>query len=192
LCTNVVPLDVWLTPPATKERALYGVPHLPQGAPTSPALANLSAYRLDCRLAGLARATGSRYTRYADDLIFSGDEVFERQARRIQVQVCQIAMQEGFEVNTRKSRFMRQGVRQQLAGIVLNTHANYPRDEFDRLKAILHNSIRRGPDGQNREARADFRAHLAGRISYVAMLNPARGRRLRSLFDQVRWSAAPD
>lgn len=64
LCTNSAPLDVWDNccdlPDGRKRhlRWLYAQPHLPQGAPTSPALANLCAYRLDCRLAGLALASG--------------------------------------------------------------------------------------------------------------------------------------
>jgi hypothetical protein len=74
LCTNTVPDDVWGALPAEQRRREAGgvaarlrVPHLPQGAPTSPALANLCAYRLDCRLAGLARSAEADYTRYADD-----------------------------------------------------------------------------------------------------------------------------
>src|SRR5262249_3413465 len=110
LCTNVVPADVWRTPPGAQrppwaEQKRSRTPPRAQGAPTSPALANLCAYRLDRRLAGLAQRLGAAYTRYADDLAFSGDAELERTARRFQVQVCRIALEEGFEVHTRKSRF---------------------------------------------------------------------------------------
>jgi RNA-directed DNA polymerase len=87
----------------------------------------------------------------------------------------------------RKSRFMRQGVRQQLAGVVVNTRTNIRREDYDRLKAILTNCIRHGPASQNRDGHSDFQGHLAGRIAYVAMLNPERGRRLRGLFDRIAW-----
>jgi hypothetical protein len=147
----------------------------------------LCAYRLDCRLAGLARAAEATYTRYADDLAFSGGEQLERSARRFQIAVCRIALEEGFEVNTHKTRFMRQGVRQQLSGVVLNAHVNVRRDEYDRLKATLCNCVRHGPDTQNRLGRAEFRSHLAGRVVYVQMLNPSRGRRLRRLFELIEW-----
>jgi hypothetical protein len=194
VCTNVVPPDVLRAGPSAvakpmpwNREQLYRWPHLPQGAPTSPALANRCAYRLDCRLAGLARVVGARYTRYADDLGFSGDERLERCARRFQVQVCRIVLEEGFEVQTRKTRFMRQGVRQQLVGVVLNAHPNFRRDEYDRLKAILHNCVHHGAASQNRDNRPDFRAHLLGRIAYVALLNPTRGERLRRSFDRIVW-----
>jgi hypothetical protein len=178
LCTNVVPQEVLGTapvgqrPPMTaEEQTLYRIPHLPQGAPTSPALANLCAYRLDCRLHGLAQTLDAQYSRYADDLAFSGGENLERSARRFQVQVCRIALEEGFEIHTRKSRFMRQGVRQQLVGVVVNAHPNLRRKDYDILKAILYNCMRLGPVSQNRDGHADFRAHLLGRIAHLALLN---------------------
>ncbi|KAB1915652.1 hypothetical protein F8274_03065 [Micromonospora sp. AMSO31t] len=78
LCTTRTPHPVLRRAPtglphrATRLAAL-GTGHLPQGAPTSPALANLCAYRLDRRLTGLADAFETTYTRYADDLAFSGN-----------------------------------------------------------------------------------------------------------------------
>jgi hypothetical protein len=194
LCTNVVPEDMWQTAPgpeqpplSREEQTLFRSPHLAQGAPTSPALANLCAHRLDCRLHALAQSLKAVYTRYADDLAFSGGEELEWSARRFQVQVCRIALEEGFEVHTRKSRFMRQGVRQQLVGVVVNERPNLRRPEYDRLKAILHNCACRGPAAQNRDGHADFRSHLLGRIAHVTLLNPVRGQRLRNLFDRIRW-----
>ena len=62
-----------------------------------------------------------------------------------------------------------------------------PRDDYDRLKAILCNCVRHGPHEQNRAGVADFRAHLAGRVAHAARLNPERGRRLMRLFEQIAW-----
>jgi hypothetical protein len=198
LCTNSAPPDVLEgmsaagpAAPAEHMRRRLARAHLPQGAPTSPALANLCAYRLDCRLAGLARSLGASYTRYADDLVFSGAGELARDVRRFHVHACRVALEEGFEVNTRKSHFMRQGVRQQVVGVVLNVRPNVRRQEFDRLKAILTNCVRRGPQGENREGHADFRAHLAGRVAHVGMIHAGRGRRLRELFERICWTGTP-
>jgi len=168
-------------------RELYGWRHLPQGAPTSPALANLCAYRVDCRLSGLAKAAGAAYTRYADDLAFSGDEGFGRCVERFAVQAAAILMEEGFQVNHRKTRVMRRGVRQHLAGLVINEHMNLVREDFDRLKAILTNCVRHGAESQNREGHPAFRAHLEGRVGFVEMVNAAKGARLRRIFERVEW-----
>jgi hypothetical protein len=192
LGTTSTPADAWAAPdapadPDARARRLLREPHLPQGAPTSPALANLAAWHLDARLAALASAAGASYTRYADDLAFSGDADFARAVERFYVHACAVALEEGFEVNTRKTRLMRRGVRQRVAGVVVNAHPNVARDGFDALKATLHNCTRHGPASQNRDAHPDFRAHLAGRVAHVAMLNPARGRKLQALFDRIDW-----
>lgn len=194
LCTNTVPPEVWTDPHCLIQgpeiwrlRRLHRQPHLPQGAPTSPALGNLCAYRLDCRLQALATAVGASYTRYADDLAFSGDPTFARVVERFRIQVGAIALEEGFEVQHRKTRAMRQAVRQRVAGVVLNVRPNVPRPDYDRLKATLNNCVQRGPQSQNRDGHADFQAHLRGRIAHVMALNPERGGRLLALFEQIAW-----
>jgi hypothetical protein len=166
---------------------MYRRAHLPQGAPTSPALSNAMAYRLDCRLSGLARVAGAAYTRYADDLAFSGDEEFARGVERFALHAMAVAMDEGFTVHARKTRVQRQGVRQRLAGLVVNERLNVARDEFDRLKAVLTNCVRLGPASQNREGHAAFREHLRGRVGFVESVNPARGAKLRAIFERIVW-----
>jgi len=198
LCTNSVPLEVWnqsaglaLDPAGSslswQSRRFYRQPHLPQGAPTSPALANLAAYRLDARLTGLADSAQASYTRYADDLVFSGGEPLARSIGRFAIHVAAIALEEGFAVQHKKTRVMRQGVRQLAAGVVINQRINMRRHDHDRLKAILWNCVRYGPHGQNRTSLVDFRAHLAGCIAHAVRINPERGHKLLRLFERISW-----
>lgn len=170
------------------ERRRLATPHLPQGAPTSPALANLSAFRLDCRLAGLANAAGADYTRYADDLLFSGGEDFARQARRFETAVGAIILEEGFRPNHHKTRVLRQGQKQHAANLVLNEKPNIDRREFDRLKAILTNCVRHGPASQNRENHPEFAAHLEGKLAWVRFIHPGKEAKLQAMFERIDWS----
>jgi len=142
---------------------------------------------MDCRLSGLAKSVAAEYTRYADDLAFSGNQAFERLIERFSTHVAAILMEEGFTVHYRKTRIMRQGVRQHLVGLVANQHMNIMRPDYDRLKAILTNCIRLGPESQNREAHPRFRLNLEGRVGFVEMINPSRGKRLRNIFEQITW-----
>ena len=194
LCTTVTPSAVFQLLPASQRpdrrlQALYGVPHLPQGAPTSPALANLLAWTLDRRLHGLARTAGANYTRYADDLAFSGDTTFASGLERFRNTLETILHEEGFSLNTAKTRIMPRHARQCVTGIVVNDHCNIARTTFDTLKAILHNCAVNGPVAQNRAKVPDFRGHLAGRIAWVAQINPQRGAKLWSLFERIDWSS---
>lgn len=161
--------------------------HLPQGAPTSPALSNLAAFHLDRRLTALAAAHGATMTRYADDLAFSGDRAFERGLRFFRPQVEAIAHDEGFRINQRKTRVMPRDQRQLLCGLVVNDRANLPRAQADNLRATLFNAVRFGPHSQNRDGHPAFRAHLEGLVAWAGSINPARGRRLWALFDRIRW-----
>lgn len=193
LCTHALPQQVLQQAAACGialswvERQTYRTRHLPQGAPTSPALANLCAYGLDVRLSALAAKQGADYTRYADDIAFSGGGAFKSQAADISTFVAVVAQEEGFAVNFRKTRRMPTSQRQQLTGIILNKKPNVRRTDYDALKAILHNCRQGDPVSQNRSRHPDFRAHLLGKINYVKQINPQRGTKLLTLFSEITW-----
>lgn len=195
LCTTRTPRAVCsqgLGPPlgvATAEllRSKLTPRHLPQGAPTSPTLANLATFSLDARLRGLAKTFGATYTRYADDLLFSGSAEFARDAARCEVRVAAVLLECGLEAAHRKTKVMRAGASQRAAGLVMNVHPAIPRRDRELLEAILVNCVRRGVAGQNRGGHPDFRAHLRGRIAHVASVHPGLGMRLLGLFEQIVW-----
>ncbi|WP_286344832.1 reverse transcriptase family protein [Frondihabitans sucicola] len=194
VCTHAVPSAVLARMPdggtideRFRLRTSLSIPHLPQGAPTSPALANLSLNRLDRRLAGLAGSVDATYTRYADDLAFSGDAPLASRVRAVLRGVEAIVVDEGHRLNTAKTRVRRQGVRQTVTGIVVNGTTSPGRAEYDRLKAILHNCVARGPASQNREDHPEFRLHLLGRIAWFEQVHPERGAGLRAEFERIAW-----
>jgi hypothetical protein len=162
-------------------------PHLPQGAPSSPMLANLSAFSLDLRLSGLAHGLGARYSRYADDLVLSGPASLAGAAGRIAAWVGRIALEEGYALNHRKTRCATRAARQQVCGVVVNERPNLRRADFDRLRAVLHRCVLEGPASQNREGHADFRQHLLGRLQWAAQLNAGKARRLEALWERIDW-----
>lgn len=147
--------------------------HLPQGAPTSPALANLSAFNLDRRLTGLARRLDARYTRYADDMTFSGASHI---AATLREAVPEIVRDESFALNPHKTRAQPRSGCQSTTGLVVNEKINIRRAEYDLLKATIHHLSHAG-DPRRRDPM--FLSSLDGRITWVERINPARGHKLR-------------
>ena len=165
---------------------------LPQGAPTSPAIANLVCRRLDMRLAGLAEKAGARYTRYADDLTFSfasdpekagrdgdgdGDGDGDFNLGRFCWWVDQICQQEGFSENAGKRRILRSGNQQRVTGIVVNSGMTVPRKARRRFRAILANCRKHGVASQAR-GRDNFTDYLRGFAAYIKMVQPELGSKL--------------
>jgi len=193
LCTHQTPVHVLHDmPPGGAEddrawlRAGLRGRHLAQGAPTSPALANLACFTLDRRLAGLAATTGRTYTRYADDLSFSGAA---GRAGRLVSSVGSIVGDEGFRVHTTKTRVRSRGQRQVVTGLVVNDQVGVPREYHEQLRAVLHDAGRHGPAAANRLGHPDFRSYLEGRVGWVESVNPQRGRRLRAQLEAIVWPA---
>jgi len=162
---------------------------LPQGAPTSPSITNCLCMRLDCRLEGLAREIGWRYTRYADDLTFSVGPRGKRKKKegepagragvagvgRLLKAVERIVRAEGFAVHGGKTRVMRAGGRQRVTGLVVNAAqgkalARLPREQVRRLRAALCNREHGKP------GRGESLAQLRGWAAYLHMTDPERAR----------------
>jgi len=141
--------------------------HLPQGAPTSPALSNLVCRRLDARLAALAEKHGGQYTRYADDitLSFPGLGINKRlrpkpknqpplerppslsgvkrsrrpPSRALLTQIRGIIEDEGFQIQMKKKvRLQRPHQRQTATGLVVNQTVNLPRQTRRLIRAMRH------------------------------------------------------
>jgi retron-type reverse transcriptase len=159
---------------------------LPQGACTSPALSNLAARRLDSRLAGIAARLGWKYTRYADDMSFSTSGEPSAKVGYLLARLRHIARDEGFVVNEKKTRVLRQSVRQNVTGVVVNARPGAPRPLVRRLRAILHRAKFEGLAKQNRLGHPHFEAWVEGMVAYVSMLNPKQGGDLRAALDGVR------
>ncbi len=108
---------------------------LPQGAPTSPDLANLICKSLDEKLSEFCQARNWSYTRYCDDITVSGCGLLTR--KEIDT-ICDIISSEGFKVNDRKLRVARKTSQQTVTGLVVNERVNLPRRERRRVRAMIH------------------------------------------------------
>lgn len=153
--------------------------HLPQGAPTSPALANLCAFGLDLRLDGLAWRFGAHYSRYADDIVFSGPRELAARSRALHAWVDAIVQAEGFTLHPAKTRRMAAHRRQQVTGIVVNERPNLARDAYDRLRARLHACAAEGCD-------AATWTRLEGQVGWACQLvAPSRAQKLQRLLAAI-------
>lgn len=108
--------------------------HLPTGAPTSPALANLVLRSVDRALEVVSARHGIAYTRYADDLSFSGGD----NVPRILPFATRLLAELGYAIDEKKTNLFRRGRRQVVTGLVVNDKPNLPRRLRRRLRAAVH------------------------------------------------------
>jgi RNA-directed DNA polymerase len=144
---------------------------LPQGAPTSPALSNLFARRLDRKLGGLAKKIKARYTRYADDLTFSGSF---SPGKVIKV-VREVLAEEKLSLNEAKTRLMEPHQRQEVTGIVVNQRLRAARDLRRGLRQAIYYIETYGLGSHLehiREVRGRYIYHLLGLATFILYVDP--------------------
>lgn len=148
---------------------------LPQGAPTSPAITNIICRGLDARLTHTAGRLGFTYTRYADDMTFSGSAEAAANAGRLLRRVRYTADKEGFQVHPDKTRVLHRSRRQEVTGLVVNQRVNVSRKVLRNFRATLFQIDRDGPAGKHWGHSDDVIASIEGFANFVRMVDPEKG-----------------
>ncbi len=147
---------------------------LPQGAPTSPTLANLAAYKMDKILEGVSKKFKVVITRYADDITISSKvKLPKATVGRIITEVTQAARVINLTINTKKTKVRTAAARLQVTGVVVNSKPNIPQNDYRLMRAKVHNHV----TGKTVLAKEELES-LRGQIEWLRSINPARGQQL--------------
>lgn len=159
---------------------------LPQGSPASPALSNLVALRIDKRLGKLAESLGCDYSRYADDITFSGNKTINTILPLVEAILCE----EGFRTNKLKTRLQYRHQRQEVTGLIVNSKLSVS----PRLRKEINNAIyfisKYGLSDHMRHIECDksfYREHLYGIAYFIKMVDQNEGDKYIKSLDQIIW-----
>lgn len=164
--------------PVELDQQLYyvarGERHLPQGAPTSPAITNLICRGMDVRLDRIAKKLNFSYTRYADDITISSKNKDADVGRALR-QVQHVITDENFVVHPDKTRILRAGRRLEVTGLTVNEKLSVSRQELRKFRAVLFQIEKDGPTGKSWGRAANVIASIFGYANFVAMVDPVKG-----------------
>ncbi|MGD1715190.1 reverse transcriptase family protein [Dapis sp. BLCC M172] len=167
--------------------------HLPQGSPSSPAISNLLCRKLDSRLTEMAIKYGFNYTRYADDLTFSGSGESLKYISQILKNTRLIVRFQDFEINENKTIIMRKSRRQEVTGIVVNSELNISRETLKRFRATLYNLEKYGLENRHwgNSQGGDIIASIEGFANFVCMINPQKGAKFQQQVTRIKEKYRP-
>lgn len=147
---------------------------LPQGAPTSPALSNILMRDFDNKTAEYCKKNKVRYTRYADDLTFSGD--FE--VKSLYQQVKKNLNEINLRINTQKTKLMKQNNRQFVTGIVVNENLKVMKEYRKKIRQEIYFIEKFGINSHLEKINHSidvsyYLKSLKGRIEYCIFIDPS-------------------
>jgi RNA-directed DNA polymerase len=176
------------------ERKYLG--RLPQGAPSSPMLANLAMKGLDQVLTELGRSRGLVYTRYSDDITFSTTSVFTK-ARAFEVVEAAAALLKarGLYLNRAKTAIVHPGARRVVLGLLVNeADPRLSRAFRDRLRQHFYYlekyGIRKHMEARKFDSAGGLYRHLRGIIDYALMVDQPYAASLRERLEALPWSSS--
>ena len=152
---------------------------LPIGAPSSPALLNRVLVKTDEILTTQAEIRDCKYSRYADDLTFSGDENAVQLLGIAKSVLGKIDLQ----LDPLKTNIFRRGRRQICTGLVVNDKVNVPRAIRRRIRASVH-SFEIGKQ-LHWEGNPVGQSSLTGRLNFLKMVSPQHASVLIQRFDDA-------
>ncbi|KKM19622.1 hypothetical protein LCGC14_1653740 [marine sediment metagenome] len=164
--------------------------HLPQGAPTSPMLANLVCVELDKELKNIAINEGLHYTRYADDIALSGSIKDSNVTRSLISEISSVIGKHGYDVNHRKTKVAKNGSRKIITGLSVDgDKLRVPKKYKDEIRKDLYYIKKYGLEGHC--AKIEYKNYLTyimrlkGRIQYVLLIEHAVGEKLLCMFKEI-------
>ncbi len=159
---------------------------LPQGSPASPSISNHILLKLDKRLGKLAESVGADYSRYADDITFSG----KRGISTIIPLVEQIVEEEGFLVNENKTRLQYNNQRQEVTGLIVNNKISVSSKIENEIRNAIYFIKKYGIDDHMRHIgcnRSFYMEHLYGIAYFIHMVNENKGKNYIEQLDEIDW-----
>lgn len=154
--------------------------YLPQGAPSSPYISNIICSNLDKRLNNLSKTIDGDYTRYADDITISTDDVrINKYIKTIE----KIITEEGFRINYKKLRLLSSNTKQLVTGIIVNEKLNIDRGYIRKIRQELYYCSKYGikqhmlHEGINL-SEEEYINKLNGKINFIKSVNPNIGNKL--------------
>lgn len=143
---------------------------LPQGAPTSPAISNLVVKKMDYRLERLSEIYEIKYSRYADDLAFSGKYIPATFLEPVKT----IITNEGFVINNKKTYLTNRKGKKILTGISISDNKlKLPRDKRRRIRAESFNAQKKDPIIVIMENKDPvYYERLLGKLNFWAQIEP--------------------
>lgn len=159
---------------------------LPQGSPASPVLSNLVSLKLDKRLGCLAEKIGADYTRYADDITFSGKKSIKKYIRVIK----KIIHEEGYKINEEKFRLQYYYQRQEVTGLIVNKGVTVPERHIKELENAIYYCKKYGVVDHMKHIYCEkgfYKEHLYGLAYFVKMVDEEKGVNYLRQLDEINW-----
>lgn len=155
---------------------------LPQGVATSPLIANSALVNLDARFIGLAKKEGLRYSRYFDDISFSGMRPVAPYRRFIE----SVVKQEGYHVNQKTAMFG-PGETRIITGIQIAPDSSLHIVDEKALYTQIQTLARSGLTALEDDRVFKSKDSLLGKINFVTTVNPVLGIAMKDEFEKIGW-----